>query len=164
MSYSIKELNEQDWWLYASVRLKALQADPRAFSSSYQRESSFTESDWRSRFAECAIFALFENERPIGVTGVAVDRDDPTKRTALFWGSWIEPESRGKGLSKLFYESRIDWAKKHPSIDRIKVSHRESNVASKFANQKFNFVETSVVEKTWHDGIVENEILYELRI
>ena len=107
---------------------------------------------------------LFDDETPIGMTSVSIDRNDPTGKTALLWGSWLAPEYRGKGLSDLMYQSRINWAKDQPTVERIIVSHRASNLASKYANQKHGFVEIHKKEKIWTDGATEDEIFYELEI
>lgn len=45
---------------------------------------------------------------------------------------------------------------------RIIVSHRESNVSSKFANQKHGFRWTYDNERIWNDGLREKERFYEL--
>ncbi len=166
MDISIKQLTENDWREFSQIRLKALQSDPKVFGSNYKMESKMTEADWRKRFhpVDAAIFMIFENETPIGMTCVAVDRDDPTKKTALFWGSWLAPQFRGKGLSELLYKARIDWAKQHPTVEKLIVSHRASNLSSRYANQKHGFVETHTNEKVWTDGVTEDEIFYELKI
>ena len=166
MSFSIRQLTENDWREFAQVRLKALQTDPLVFGSNYEKESQMTEAEWRSRLRakDNAIFLLFENETAIGMTGVSIDRNDPTKRTALLWGSWLAPEFRGKGLSDLMYQTRIKWAKEQPTVEKIIVSHRASNLSSKYANQKHGFVSTHKNEKVWADGATEEEIFYELKI
>jgi RimJ/RimL family protein N-acetyltransferase len=164
MQYSIQKLEEKDWRVFSEIRLRALQTDPTVFGSTYDVETKFEAADWKSRLSspDSAVFAVFDNNRPVGMTGVGVDRNDPTKRTALFWGSWLEPDARCKGISMLLYEARIEWAKQQPGVERIIVSHRESNLASKFANQKFGFVPTHETEKVWNDGITEKEFHYEL--
>jgi RimJ/RimL family protein N-acetyltransferase len=166
MNISIRQLTENDWRELAQIRLTALQTDPRVFGSNYELESKFTEIDWRSRLqsADSAIFMIFEDDEPVGMTGVSVYREDETNKTAIFWGSWLAPHARGKGLSKLMYESRIEWAKAHPTVERIIVSHRASNLASKYANQKHGFVFTRTHEKVWTDGATEDEVCYELKL
>lgn len=71
---------------------------------------------------------------------------------------------RGNGLSELMYQTRINWAKAQPTVEKIIVSHRASNLASKRANQKHGFVCTHKIEEVWTDGGVEDEIFYELKI
>lgn len=166
MDIIIKRLTEEDWLAFSQVRLKALQTDPKVFGSNYERESQMTEAEWRSRLQakDNAIFLIYEGETPVGMTCVSIDRDDVTGKTALFWGSWLAPHVRRKGLSKLMYQSRINWAKEQPTVERIIVSHRASNLASKNANQKHGFVNTHKNEKVWTDGATEDEIFYELKI
>jgi RimJ/RimL family protein N-acetyltransferase len=166
MSVTIRQLKENDWHEYYQIRLTALQTDPNVFGSNYEKESQMTEAEWRSRLEakDNAIFLLYENETAIGMTGVSINWNDQTRKTALLWGSWLAPQFRGKGLSQLMYQTRIDWAKRQPTVEKIIVSHRASNLSSKYANQKHGFVFTHTVEKIWTDGKAEDEIFYELKI
>lgn len=166
MGFSIRQLNESDWHEFSRIRLKALKTDPEVFGSNYEAESKWTEADWKNRLQskDSAVFMIYDDETPIGMTGVSFWREDVTNRTAIFWGSWLEPEFRRKGLSDLMYRARFDWVITRPTIERIIISHRASNVASKCANQKHGFVFTRTHEKVWADGETENEVCYELRI
>jgi RimJ/RimL family protein N-acetyltransferase len=96
------------------------------------------------------------------MTGIVIDKDDRSKRTAVLWGSWLRPDLRGKGLSDLLYGARIEWARRHPTCARIVVSHRVSNLSSKRAIQRHGFRWTHAEEKCWNDGAVENDHYYEL--
>lgn len=166
MSIRIKRLDEDDWLAFSRIRLTALKTDPNVFGSNYERESQFSEADWRDSLNknDSALFMIFDDDTPVGITGISIDRNDPTGKTALLWGSWLAPEYRGKGLSALMYQSRINWAKEQPSVEKIIVSHRASNLASKYANQKHGFKFTHAKEKNWIDGNTEDEIFYELEI
>lgn len=166
MSIRIRQLNEDDWLAFSQIRLTALKTDPQVFGSNYAREAQFSEADWRDRLNknDSAIFMVFDDETPIGMTGVSIDRNDPNGKIALLWGSWLAPEYRGKGLSDLIYQSRINWAKAKPNVEKIIVSHRASNLSSKYANQKHGFAETHKSKKIWTDGATEDEIFYELKI
>ena len=166
MSITIRRLTEDDWLEFSQIRLKALQTDPEVFGSNYEKESQMTEADWRGRLRakDNAIFLLCAGDTPIGMTCVSIDRHDATKKTALLWGSWLAPPFRGKGLSELMYQTRINWAKRQPTVEKIIVSHRASNLSSKRANQKHGFTTTHKIEETWTDGATEDEIFYELKI
>ena len=65
--------------------------------------------------------------------------------------SYIDSEYRGKGLSALLYQARINWARTL-GFERITVGHREGNEASKAANQKFGFVFLEKEEIDFPDG------------
>ena len=72
MNISIKQLTADDWLEFSHVRLKALLTDPMSFGSNYESEAKLTETDWRARLAasDNAIFLIYENETPIGITCV----------------------------------------------------------------------------------------------
>lgn len=166
MNISIKQINKNDWQKFRTIRLKALQSDPEVFGSHYEREKNYSKQDWIEWVATKtqAIFFIYDDEIPIGMTGIFIPQDTVAKTTAVLWGSWIEPNYRRKGISDLMYQARIDWAKSQPEIKRIQVSHRESNVASKFANQKHGFKLIKEEDKVWHDGISEKDVIYELKL
>jgi GNAT superfamily N-acetyltransferase len=120
MNISIRQLSENDWREFSQIRLEALKTDPLVFGSNYEKESKMTEADWRSRLQakDNAIFLIYAGDTPIGMTCVSVDRNDPTQKTALLWGSWLAPHFRGKGLSELMFQTRIDWAKRQQTVEK----------------------------------------------
>ncbi len=78
--------------------------------------------------------------------------------------SYLLPEYRGRGLSRLFYEARLRWIVEQERFERVVVSHRRSNEPSKRANERFGFVMTGTARTTWPDGTDDDELLYELRL
>ena len=115
MTFSIKRLVPDQWGDLRLVRLQALNSDASVFGSNYEKESAMTEADWRSwlQTNDTAIFVVYEGASPVGMTAIAVAHNDDSKRRAVLWGSWLEPRTRGMGLSKAMYEARIAWAKEH---------------------------------------------------
>ena len=166
MNISIKQIDENDWREFREIRLKALKSDPKVFGFSYERAVTQSKQDWKE-FAGAknqGIFLIYDDENLIGMTGIFIPQDTIEETTAVLWGSWLEPDYRRKGISDLMYKTRINWAKSQPEIKRIEVSHRESNVASKYANQKHGFKLLREEDKVWHDGVEEKDVIYELRI
>ena len=158
---NLKLASQDNWEAVRAIRLEALQSEPGVFGSSYTRESAYDEARWR---AWCAgpgkvVFLLHDGEALIGLTGVVAHRDDPT--TALCIASYLKPAYRGRKLSRLFYQARIDWARAQ-GFARLVVGHRASNLPSMHANQAFGFQETHREPHTWPDGTEELEIYYEL--
>ena len=163
----MKRLREDDWPDLRSMRLKALKSDSSVFASSYEKESAMTEADWKRRLQtenDAAIFLLYEDDVPVGMTGIGVDRNDSTKRRAILWGSWLEPRLRGKGLSHLMFAERIAWARQHPTIERITVFHRASNAAARHAILKHGFLATQELDELWPDGTCEKQICFALTV
>lgn len=157
----VRRLLPDDHVLYQGVRLRALATDPEVFSSNLSRESALPEKHWRLRLQDekVGIFGVFDGDEIVGMTGIAIDNDDPM--CAFLWGSWLEPEVRGRGLSREMYRARIDWARVK-GLARVVVSHRRSNLPSMRANQQFGFRTTHRVQRSWPDGTVEDELHYQL--
>ncbi len=166
MNISIRQINKDDWQEFSEIRLKALQSDPKVFGSHYEREKNYSKQDWIEWVGakNQAIFFIYDEEKPVGMTGIYIPQDTSAKTTAVLWGSWLEPDYRRKGISDLMYKARINWAKSQPELKRIEVSHRESNVASKYANQKHGFQLVKEEDKVWHDGISEKDVIHELKL
>jgi len=160
--YSIRRFLPEDLTLYTAIRLESLQLEPGMFGSNYAREASFTDQQWLDRLnghnSDC--FGLFYGDQLIGVTGIVIDKDDPT--LALMTQSYIRKEHRGKGLSRLLYDARLAWAAERPQIKRLRIGHRESNHISKAANQHYGFKYAMQEPCDWPDGEREDILYYEL--
>jgi RimJ/RimL family protein N-acetyltransferase len=154
----------EDWQMYKAIRLHALQSDPKSFGSPYAKEKSRPDDMWREGVsrADVAIFGVYHYGDLIGMTGAALLADADGGKTVKLWGSWLEPSWRGKGVSEKMYEARLNWARAQPDVRRVIVSHRESNIASKKANQKHGFIPTHQDDRDWPDGAIEPEVFYEL--
>ncbi len=163
---TLSQLHAADWEILRRVRLLALQSDPSVFGSNHAREAAYTTDIWREWLdtPDTAIFGVFDGADIAGMTSISVMRDDPTRTVAKLWGSWLRADLRGQGLSVPMYRMRLNWARAHPTIEKVVVSHRASNVASRQANQKHGFVHTHSTPHTWPDGVVEDHVFYELHV
>jgi RimJ/RimL family protein N-acetyltransferase len=159
----IRRLKPEEWQLFRTVRLKALENDPYVFTASYAEHKTHDEDKWKAALADPdnVIFGVFHGADIVGLTALSVKHDDPKGVTAKFWGSWLAPEWRRKGIARQMYQARIDWAKAHPAVKRVTVSHRKSNAVSKRSNQRFGFTFTHAADAVWN-GQKETEFFYEL--
>lgn len=164
---TIRQFLPEEWPLYRAVRLQALATDPSVFSSTHAAESVYPDTKWQETLLnpDLGVFGLFDGKTVIGLTGIAVKRHVAADGSiAGLWGSWIDPAYRGQGLSSLMYQARLDWARAHPDVRIVRVSHREGNAASRAANQKHGFVFTHQEPHVWPDGVTEGHCYYELRV
>lgn len=166
MTITAKQLGEDDWQILRDTRLTALHTDPNVFASNYDIEVQFSEENWKKnlRNPNYGIFAVYDDGKPIALTNISIDKNDTTGKSAFIWGSWIAPEYRGRGLSQLLYDVRFEWAMKHPTCEKLTVSHRDSNVPSRRAIEQHGFVFTRREPRLWNDNITEDEVFYELKI
>ena len=159
--FVLKRFLPSDWQVYKSIRLEALQTNPEMFGSSYLKESQYDDTEWQSILLneERGFFGLYDGQEIIGVTGTALVKEDKTQ--AVLIASFIRPEYRGMGLSALFYEARLDWAREQ-HCQSVIVSHRVDNVSSMKANQRSGFVYTHSKLNDWPDGVTADQLYYKL--
>ena len=165
-SIFIRPLHPAEWTAFRDFRLQALKVAPGVFGSSYEAEVTNTDEQWQRTIGDPAhrIFGLFDRERLIGITGAFTRSDDPSGETAFLAMSFILPEYRGHGLSRLLYQARLDWIRGRDRFKRVVVAHRASNQVSRRAIERHGFVPTARTSRIWQDGTVEDEIWYELAI
>jgi RimJ/RimL family protein N-acetyltransferase len=165
-SVIIRALDPSEWTAFRDFRLQALRTAPGVFATSYEEALAATPEEWQGTVKGPAhqVFGLFDGECLIGITAVFTWREDPSGKTAILAMSFILPEYRGRGLSRLFYEARLDWIRTHPQFKRVVVSHRLSNEVSRRAIQRYGFRPTGHASRTWPDGVSEDEAWYELPI
>jgi len=167
MNCHIRPLDPSEWEAFKALRLQALKTEPGVFASPYEAEASRPSQDWKDTIAGSPphqVFGLFDGERLIGITAAFTWRGDPSGESALLAMSYILPEYRGKGLSKLLYDARLAWIRAQPQFKRVVVSHRKSNEVSRKANQRHGFTEIKRAPYTWPDGGIEDEVFYELKL
>jgi RimJ/RimL family protein N-acetyltransferase len=166
VSITIRQANISDWNDLKHIRLKALKCDPQSFGSNVHDESLKTDKEWQKQLTteNGAIFLLFQDSQIIGMTGISLQKDDLSEENTALWGSWLEPDLRGQGISKMMYKARVEWAKEHPTATKIIVLHRETNTASKNAILSQGFTQTHRIDREWPDGKTDKAVFYELKI
>jgi RimJ/RimL family protein N-acetyltransferase len=166
MAIHIRSLDPSEWTIFKDFRFRSLEAEPGKFSSSYGREAAMLPQEWQDTITgpDHQVFGLFDQAHLIGITAVFTSREDASCETAILAMSFILPEFRGRNLSRMLYEARLEWIWAHPQFTRVVVSHRDSNAISRRANQRYGFVLSGRAKRKWPDGTTEDEVFYELRI
>lgn len=157
--YSVRPFAEHEWQELKAIRLEALQNETGNFGASYEKERAKPDSEWQKRLQDKTrcYFALCCDDAIIGMTGIYLERPEQ----AVLIASYIRTAHRGKGLSRLLYQARLDWAVKSGARQVI-VSHRKSNLASMRANRNAGFEFTHQTDHVWQDGVSEPQLYYVL--
>lgn len=160
----VRALLPADWAAYKAMRLHALRTEEGLFFSAYEAEQGLTDDEWRERTQNPnrQMFGVFDGERLIGITGVQTARGDASGASAMLISSYLLPEYRGRGITRLMYDARLAWIRAQGRYTRVEVSHRRSNEPSMRAIRRAGFVPTTAAAMTWPDGTVEDEVQYEL--
>lgn len=100
----VVDVGPDDWRRWRRVRLRALGADPGAFSSSVVRERDLDEAAWRDLLAVGPRVVAVHDGVDVGLAGAHLA--DGPDRPQLF-GMWVDPSQRGRGIGAVLVEAVV---------------------------------------------------------
>lgn len=103
----VGRLDESDWRMFATLRLQALADTLGPRDPQYRTESAFTAAQWRRRLRDHAQFAVFVDDRAVGMIGAQRENAD----SVYLYSLWLEPDARGHGLGQTLVGAAVDWAR-----------------------------------------------------
>ena len=134
--------------LYKEVRLRALQADPFGFGSTYAREAQFADEVWHERITrfdgiQKIGFLALDAGKLCGLVGCFLDEQDPTQATVI--SMWVAPSHRGTGLSSTLLDAIRTWAHSRGASTLRLTVVSSNNTAIKFY-ERYGFTKTGRTE------------------
>jgi RimJ/RimL family protein N-acetyltransferase len=91
-------MDEGEWVILRDMRLAALRESPRAFLSSYSKESAYEEQEWRAEFGRGEWTIEVRNDKAIALVGATREQDTPSDECYLEY-MWVRPGFRRHGVA-----------------------------------------------------------------
>jgi GNAT superfamily N-acetyltransferase len=157
MQFSVRRAVIGDEPVLRALRLQALSDSPRAFSSTYQRESARTTKDWQRWLAPGVTFLLEAGGEARGM--VAGVREAQDSLVVHLMAMWVHPDHRGTGAADALVSSVKAWAAE-VGATQVRLKVVESNARARRCYERSGFRATGrqgVVEK---NGDVETEMAW----
>lgn len=140
-SVEIRPITGDDWQLWRTIRLEALQDAPTAFGSTYERERGYAEADYRSRLVEDAPAVLaMAGDLPVGMGAGYQDIEGWLHVVAM----WVSPQWRGQRIGVRVLDHLVGWAREHGL--RVHLDVTVGNEGARQFYQRYGFVETGEIE------------------
>lgn len=139
MTNSVKTrlLTPDNWQMWRSLRLEALQSSPETLASSYEEEINYTEDEWRDKLQKRNIYGIFADNKLIAGAGFyRLNRIKTMHRGDLF-GMYVAPEYRRKGIGGQLIEAIIEHAKS--CVIQLHLSCIKTNDSALKLYQKYGF-------------------------
>lgn len=99
----------KDWEFFRDLRLQALTESPEAFSSTFERENSFTKDEWISRMTNGSSFIATEEGVGVGIVGVMQFEETKSQEYKIV-SMWVSPDFRGTDLASALVSDAKKWA------------------------------------------------------
>jgi ribosomal protein S18 acetylase RimI-like enzyme len=135
----VREIGADEWEALRDVRLAALKEAPDAFASTYAREASFTEEQWRGRINARSVTFLANiaaDAEPAGLAGV-YEEDGAADLVSM----WVRPVARGRGVGAALVTAAADLAKAR-GHDTLYLWVTESNASARELYERYGFTPT----------------------
>ncbi|MEH7226789.1 GNAT family N-acetyltransferase [Bacillus sp. JJ1566] len=129
----IKILEPKDAVLYREIRLKALKANPEAFSSSYEEEKEYPLESFKNRlnFKHFFTFGAFVENKLAGVVTLILETKVKTKHRANIVAMYVDPGNRQSGIGRLLMTEAIKKAKELKGVEQIYLTVTSTNEPAK---------------------------------
>ncbi len=161
MNSVVRRITKEDSVLLKNIRLQALKEAPHAFSGTYEEALEWSEQAWLDWADRCsasdimATFFLFNNEIPIGMAGIDIDKND--KNLSHLMAMWISPEHRGTNGAAMLVEECCGWAMQRGAT-RMTAWVTEHNPRARKFYKKMGF-EPRPEKRIHPPDVSKNEIL-----
>jgi ribosomal protein S18 acetylase RimI-like enzyme len=106
-SFRVEVLTENNWPRLRNIRLAALNTDPYAFLSTYEREEAYGERRWRQEFSRGEWNIMCADGQDVGLVGTTREDDGPLHECDLEF-LWIAPDSRRTGIATMLLRAVLD--------------------------------------------------------
>ena len=124
---TIRALKENDACNFQKLRLRALKEHPDAFSSTYERESTYSLEFVAERLRRTVesrnnfTLGAFRQKELIGVVGFRRIDGEKEQHRGHIWGMYVRSEEQGKGFGKALLSNAIDLANSLPGLEQIEL-------------------------------------------
>ncbi len=161
--FGVIKLEPSQWQEYKILRLDALQKEPQAFLSTFEREAGFPDDKWQQRLADLfkgrsgALFAKADSGALIGMIGYYRDENAIVNHTAEIWGVYVTKEARGKGVAKALMQGILEEMCKDQDIETAVLEVNTDQKSAQKLYESFGFKTTKTTTRVLGDGL-EHEV------
>lgn len=113
MDLTIERITLDSWQEYKAIRLRALKEEPNAFSSTYERESAWTNDEWQKRAQEPESVILLAKiqRKTVGLIGIYWKGNQ--KERGEIWATFVDRDYRRRGVGRLLMQAIEEEARKN---------------------------------------------------
>ncbi|QMU57172.1 MAG: GNAT family N-acetyltransferase [Boseongicola sp.] len=123
---TVRILNPSDVDIFRSLRLEALELDPDNFASDRDEWEVMSEDQWRSFLENEPIFAAFDDEQAVGITGLIFQKRRRMAHRCGIGMVYVRRSHRGCGIADSLLKAAINHAR-NLGIRQVELSVNAEN-------------------------------------
>ncbi len=165
----IRKLTVNDMNEFRKIRIKGLNSDPYAFSSSPEDDATRDPEVLKDRFGSMSddnfIMGCFVDDSLCGVAGFVRESHVKRKHIGWIWGMYVDTDYRGQKYGDNLFAELIKEATKCKGLEIIELGVAESNLPAVSLYKKYGFLEYGKeIDAIKYDGKYYDEYLMYKRI
>lgn len=149
MNPTIRRLLPADASVYKEIRLEALQRNPEAFGSSYEREAPNDLQWFADRLDGSHMLGAFVDGELVGTVGVAV-QSGKRSHIGFVWGMFVRESARGQGIGRALVSAVLDVAR--DEVEIVELTVVSENFAARRLYESFGFCQYGLEKKSLRQG------------
>ena len=154
----IRRLETSDAALYRDIRLEALEQNPEAFGSTFEKENVQPLSWFEAAIGRSDIFGAFLDGTLVGIAAYVVQQSPKQAHKALLWGMYVRSAARKFGLGKRLVAAVLDHA--HGRVEMVQLAVVSENEGARRLYGALGFVEYGFERRALkQDGRYYDEVL-----
>ena len=154
----IRRLKLGDAARYREIRLEALQREPAAFGSTFERESAQPLSWFEAAIGRAAIFGAFLGDKLAGIAGFSAQQGSKQAHKGVLWAMYVRSTARGMGVGKQLVAAVLGHARGR--VEMVQLGVVSENVAAHRLYSAMGFVEYGFEKRALkQDGRYYDEFL-----
>ena len=156
-SSQIRRLEISDAALFRDIR-EALQKNPEAFGSTFERENAQPLSWFEERLDAADIFGAFLDGTLAGMAGYSARENSKQAHKGLLWTMYVRAAARNAGVGKALVAAVLDHARGR--VEMVQLTVVSENESARRLYRAMGFVEYGYEKKALkHDGRYYDEVL-----
>jgi RimJ/RimL family protein N-acetyltransferase len=154
----IRRLETSDAALYREIRLEALQQNPEAFGSTFERENAHPLPWFEAAIGRSDIFGAFLDGNLAGIAAYVVPESSKQAHKALLWGMYVRSAARNSGLGKRLVAAVLNHARGR--VEMVQLTVVSENDGARRLYSALGFVEYGLEKRALkQDGRYYDEVL-----
>jgi RimJ/RimL family protein N-acetyltransferase len=154
----IRRLEISDAAVFRDIRLEALQKNPEAFGSTFERENAEPLSWFEARLDVADIFGAFIDGTLVGMAGYSARENSKQAHKGLLWTMYVRATARNTGLGRKLVTAILDHARGR--VELVQLTVVSENESARKLYRAMGFVEYGYEKKALkHNGKYYDEVL-----
>ncbi len=142
MSLELRPLGPDDAEVYRTLRLEALERDPRAFGRSLEEYRKEPLETVRIRFEspDATTLGAFVDSELVGMASLVRRSGQKERHKADIYGVYVTKSARGRGFSRALLTGLLEKAREMPGLEQVMISVSVTQHAARGLYASLGFV------------------------